>query len=422
MSSVRYYVEAAPDGAARVLQALAVAESLTDDVAREIYELDPIEGLRAEFFVRALHYSDFVSPRNSEWNFTPEARREIQAMDMAKPDVLRSAHESLIRLAAEGDRSLASISIPGYLFTNAGAAYHKAALGNVEEAISLYSKASEGPLNGAQWLASKLVEEQEAEGVLPSNRVETDFLRAWVYYGERNRAKAEPLMRRVAQSDKVCREVAIATHLVGNWERSRNQREAETLLRRSLDIGERINLLPHVAHVAHSLANLIGFRNSDEAEKLLRESLKSLESLGDRYGAAQTQHSLANLIGRNRNRSDEAEKLYRESWEIGKEIGNRHHIAQTQHSLANLIGRDRNRRDEAEKLLQESLKIGEELKNLRHQAQVLRSLSFVVEHRSPSEAKQLLEQSLELNQRARDRRGEDIVRRSLKQLRERYGL
>ncbi len=184
--------------------------------------------------------------------------------------------------------------------------------------------------------------EQEARGVLPSGRIETTFLRAMVLFREGKWNEAEPLLRRVAETDESRIEVAIAMNILGNH---------------------------------------IGWRTANEAEAFFLRSIEIAEEIGDRYG-----------------------------------------VAQTQHSLANLIGRDRNRRDEAEKLLRESLKIGEELKNLRHQAQVLRSLSFVVEHRSPSEAKQLLEQSLKLNQRARYRRGEDIVRRSLRQLRERYGL
>lgn len=383
MSSVQDFLEYAPEGAARVLQAFAAAESLTDVVAKQIYELDPIEGVSADLFVEALHYSNFVVPRNSEWHFVSNTRRELQAIDAASPEMIAAVHQALLALSSEGDRSLGGFVIPGYLFTKAGQAYHKAALGDVDEALSLYSDAAMGALTGEQWLASKLADEQESAGQLPRGRVETTFLRAMVLFREGKWNEAEPLMRRVAETDDIRIEVAIAMNILGNH---------------------------------------IGWRNARESEAFFRRSIEIEESLGNRHGVAQTLHSLANLIGRDWDRHAEAEELYRRSIEIGEEIGDSYGVAQRQHSFANLIGRDRDRHAEAEELLRNSLRIGEDLKNLRHQAQVLRSLSFVVEHRSPREAEQLLEQSLDLNQRARDRRGENLVRKSLQQLRNRYGL
>ena len=380
---IQDFLETAPDGAARVLQALAAAESLTDDVAREIYELEPIKGVSADLFVRALHYGDFIAPRNSEWHFVPEVRQEFQNLGVASPEIVKAAHHTLLKLGDEGDHSLAGSVIPGYLFTNAGKAYHKAALGMTDEALALYARASAGSLTGAQWLASKLADEQEARGALPPGTVEATFLRAMVMFREGRRQEAEPLFRRVAATDELRIEVAIALHILGNLIGRRNPREAEAFFRRSIEIGE---------------------------------------SLGDRYGVAQRLHSLANLMGRGRSRGDEAEKLYRRSIEIDESLGNQHGVAQTLHSLANLIRRGDGRRNEAESLLRDSLRIGEDLKNVRHQAQVLRSLSFVVEHRSPKEAEQLLEQSLDLNREARDRRGEALVRQSLQELRGRYRL
>ena len=462
---IQDFLETAPDGAVRVLQMLAVAESLTDDVAREIYELDPIKGVSASLFVRALHYADFIVPRNSEWHIVPEVRRELQGLDVANPDIVEAAHSVLMRHGEEEDRALAGSVIPGYLFTDAGHAYHKAALGKTDEAFALYARAAAGPLSGAQWLASKLAEEQEARGVLPPGSIETTFLRAMVLFREGKRNEAEPLLRLVAETDESRIEVAIAMNILGNhigWRnaheaeaffrrsieidedlgnqygvaqtlhslanlirRDWNRRdEAEELYRRSIEIGEEIENQYHVAQTLHSLANLIGRdRNRrDEAEELDRRSIEIGESLGDQYGVAQRLHSLANLIGRDWKRRDEAEQLYRRSIEIGEKIEHQHHVAQTQHSLANLIGRDRNRRNEAEVLFRRSIDVLEKIGDSLGVAQTLRSFSFVVEHRSPKEAEQLLEKSLDLNQRARNRRGVNIVEKSLQQLRDRYGL
>ena len=59
------FLKDAPAGMDRVLQILANAESLTDDVAKKIFNLAPIKSVSPDLFIRALHYSDFIEPRNS---------------------------------------------------------------------------------------------------------------------------------------------------------------------------------------------------------------------------------------------------------------------------------------------------------------------------------------------------------------------
>jgi tetratricopeptide (TPR) repeat protein len=423
-SIIQEFLEAAPQGTARVLQLLAAAESLTDEVARAVYGVAPIEGLSADVFLNALHYTDFVAPRNSEWQIAPEVRRELQAASAANPEIVGEAHRTLIAFAHGGDRTLAGSIIPAYLFTDAGQAYHLAAIGQQEKALSLYARAASGPLTGAQWLASRLAGEQEERGVIPPGTIEATFLRAMVLFREGRRQQAEPLFRQVAATDEPRHEVAIAMHILGNLVWRRNAVEAEKLYRRSIKIGEEIGNQLHVAQTLHSLANLIGrdSRRRDEAEGLYRRSIKIDQESGNSLGVAQTLHSLANLIARDSRRRDEAEGLYRRSIEILEKRGDPLGVAQTLHSLANLIGRDSGRRHEAEELFRRSIKIGEEIGNQNHLAQTLRSLAFVVEHRSPQEAEQLLERSLEINERARNRKGIDLVRESLQQLRDRYGL
>src|SRR5580700_2069193 len=134
-SVVQDFLEGAPEGTARVLQLLATAESLTDDAARAVYEMAPVDGLSPDGFLGALHYADFIVPRNSEWHIAPDVRREFQALSAADPEIIGKAHRTLIDFASKGDRSMAGATIPAYLFTDAGRAYHLAALGEREEAL-----------------------------------------------------------------------------------------------------------------------------------------------------------------------------------------------------------------------------------------------------------------------------------------------
>ena len=393
-----------------MLQIFSAAESLTDEVAKSLYALSPIEGVSADLFVSALHYSDLVTPRNSEWHIVAEARNDLYRKLLADKVNFEKANQVLFKLSESGDRKEAGSKIPSYVFTAAGKAYHATALGH-KDAISLYSHAAEGRLSGAQWLAAKLAEEQEQLEIIPRGAIEPAFLRGMVLYREGKRAEAEPYLRRVIAHGGRRHEAAVAMHLVGLLVQRRNLDEAEKLYRQSLEILGKLGDRHGEAQVMHSLANLIGRRNPEEAEKLYRQSLEIALVQGDRFSEAQRLHSLANLIGR-RN-PEEAEKLYRDSWKIGQELGNRHHEAQTMHSLANLIGR-RNP-EEAEKLLRQSLQIGRDLGNRNHQAQTLRSLGLLLADKSPREAEAALKESLDINIKARNRQGEAIVRRSLDQ-------
>ena len=378
---------------------LAAAESLTDYVAQEIYELDPIEGVSADLFVRALHYADFIAPRNSEWHFVPEVRRELQALEVTNPDIVDAAHNALMRHGEEGDRALAGSVIPGYLFTEAGQAYHKAALGKTDEAFALYARAAAGALSGAQWLAARLADEQETRGVLPPGSIETTFLRAMVLFREGKSNEAEPLLRRVVESDEIRSEVAISCHVLAGIISRADKSESERLFRKSIHQKESLNDLLGEAHSRHSLANLIGrdWNRRDEAETLYRESIKTGNEIGIQHHVAQTQHSLANLIGRDRNRRHEVEALYLHSIELLKSTNDSHGVAQTQHSLANLIGRDRNRRDEAEALYLHSIELLKSTNDSHGVAQTQHSLANLIgrDRNRRDEAEGLYRRSIE---------------------------
>ena len=190
------FVKAAPAGAERVLQLFSAAESLTDDVAKMLYALAPIDGVSPDLFVRALHYSDLVTPRNSEWHIVADVRHDLFGKLMRDKTAYRQANQILYDLSQHGDRREAGSRIPGYVFTPAGKAFHATAL-DLEGAISLYSKALDGHLSGEQWLAAKLAEEQERFEIIPRGSIEPAFLRGMVLYREGKRGAAEPYLRRV---------------------------------------------------------------------------------------------------------------------------------------------------------------------------------------------------------------------------------
>ena len=461
MSVLDDFLQGAPDGVGPALAALACAESLTDKVAHEIYEKVPVPGLTAEQFVSAFKYSGLTEPRNSEWNLDHELRDELVRSSFLSSDAKHSVHRYLADLGEKTDlRGEAGRTIPTYLFSEAGLAYHLAGSGNTSAALEHYSRAAQGPFNGAQWLGAKLVKEQEQTGVIPEGQIETTFLRALVLLRQGRKKEAMPLFEKVAKTDAEKREVAISLHLLGNGRPPRRSKQAGTELRRSIEIGESLGDLFHVAQTLHSFANFLGRQagHRDEAEKVYRESIEIGESLGDRSGVAKTLHSFANFLGRQAGHRDEAAEAYRESIEIGESLGDRSgvaktlhsfanflsrqagrrdeaaeayresieigeslgepsHVAQTLHSFANFLSRQAGCRDEAEKAYRESIKIGESLGEPSHVAQTFRSYALAIKESDPEQALNLLERSHEINERLGNRNFADRVMKEIQQLR-----
>jgi tetratricopeptide (TPR) repeat protein len=460
MSTLLYnFLQSAPAGMARVLQRLATPESLTDELATLLYEQDPIAGISAQDLLAAIHYVDFVQPRNSEWHLNADVRHELQRV--TDVDTLSAAHQFLLTLSDSESGKWTVGALPRYLFTHAGIAYHAAGSGDKARAFKHYGMAGFGPLSGRQWLALKLFEEQSSEGVLPSGTIEELFLRGMVAYREGRHRDARPLFEKIVESDQSRLEVSISAHLLGNMEARSHPRRAESLYKqalataidlgdefgeaqilhsigvmlsrdsnrvqdaqdalwRSAEIGRALGEFGHVAKVQHTLGNLIGREpaRSEDAESLLRESIGFEESRGTKQGLAEVLHTLANLIARDKRRSHEAEEIYKKALKIEREIGHSIGVAQILHSLGNLIRRQEieGRLQEAEQLLLESLQIGEHRRDLRHQAQVLRSLGLTVSGRNISEARKYLLKSLELNLILRDQKAAQLVRRSLSEL------
>jgi len=409
MSILDDFLQDAPAGVGSTLAALACAESLTDEVAGEIYMKVPVPGLSAEQFLSAFKYSGLTEPRNSEWNLNHELRDELVRSDLLSSGTKHSVHRYLAKLGENTNlRDMAGKTVPTYLFSEAGLAYHSAGAGKIDDALEHYSRASLGPFNGAQWLGAKLVEEQEQTGILEKGRVETTFLRAWVMLRQGRKKEAMALFGRIAETNAEKREVAISLHLLANNLPPRRSDEAENKLRRSIEIGESTDNRFHVAQTLHSLANLLSRQEGrwDEAETAYRDSIEMLDSIGNRFGVAQTLHSLANLLSRQEGRWDEAETAYRDSIEIGESTDNRFHVAQTLHSLANLLSRQEGRWDEAEAAYRDSIEL-DSIGNRFGVAQTLHSLANLLSRQEGrwDEAEKAYRDSIEMRDSIGDRIG-----------------
>ncbi|WP_152417450.1 hypothetical protein, partial [Sandarakinorhabdus sp. AAP62] len=260
LSQLSQLLQQAPPGTEKVLHAFALAECLTDHVAQSLYKGVALPGLSFDDFLEALRYSDIYEPRNSEWNIAESARRELTAKPALSKDEVRQVHALLLEAGKTGNKARAGWETPHYLFTDAGLAYHKAATGQIESALEHYSNCSRGDYRGNQWLGAKFAEKQERDGVIPQGSIETMFLRAMVLFRTGRREQAMPLLRKVAQSEKRQREVAIALHITANDD-ARQQRYKE-------------------------------------AKAAYLRSIEMLGALGDQFGLAQTEHSLANMYAR----------------------------------------------------------------------------------------------------------------------------
>ena len=128
MSQLSHLLQHAPPGTDKVLHAFALAECLTDHVARPLYETVAVPGLSFDDFVSAIRYSDIYEPRNSEWNIIESARQELTEKAALTPDEAKHVHALLLQAAKAGDKAKAGWETPHYLFTDAGLAYHKAAV------------------------------------------------------------------------------------------------------------------------------------------------------------------------------------------------------------------------------------------------------------------------------------------------------
>ncbi|HET9640543.1 MAG TPA: tetratricopeptide repeat protein [Allosphingosinicella sp.] len=390
---------------------------MTDHVAARIYEIVPLEGMGFAEFRGAIGYSNIIEPRNSEWNVVSAVRTELSARSSLASETVKAVHAALLSAASEGDPKKAGWETPHYLFTDAGLAFHSAALGKTEEALRYYSKSAIGGYDGNQWLAANFAVRQEAAGLIPSDAIETLFLRAMVWFRTGRRQAALPLLRRVANSERSQHEVAISLHIVANDDaRRRLYKEAEAAYKRSIEIGRKTNHAYHVAQAEHSLANMYAKQERfNEAEAAYKRSIAMRGELNDLFGLAQTEHSLANMYAK-QERFNEAEAAYKRSIEIGRKIGHAHHVAQTEHSLASMYAKQE-RYEEAETLFEHSLGILRVLDDKNGIAQTLRSRGLAIGLRDPARAMRYFTESLRLNEAIRNPLGIRIVRQTIARFR-----
>ncbi|MBO2701829.1 tetratricopeptide repeat protein [Shewanella algae] len=384
---------------------LGVAESLTDEVATELVMLTGLPEKKAIQFVRALHFCDFVVERNSEWHFSQNILEFLNKRIDIHSELVQKAHQTLFDIAIKGDVKSAGKTIPRYLVSGIGRAYHKSP-SSPKEGLEYYSQAANKLADGSQWLLGKLAIEQQSRGILPASAIEPSFIRGMTLYKEQRYEDAEKLFRRVILSKEIRIEVAIACHIVGRQigRKAGGFTEAEELLRRSIEIGEEIKHYHHQAQALHTLGQLLGKDRSraKEAEELLRRSIELLKQVNDKHGQAQALHTLGQLLGKDRSRAKEAEELLRRSIELLKQLNDKHGQAQALHTLGQLLGKDRSRAKEAEELLRRSLLVGEKINNINHQAQVLFSLGKLIFDANPNDGRALLLRSIELNKRLKN--------------------
>ena len=174
---------------------------------------------------------------------------------------------SITERVVDGDLDL---PLPRYLTEGAGWAYHSAFIlpeQERSECLRQYSEIAERPRGGQQWLAERLADQQVRLGILPPETIEISFLRGMVLYKERRTKEAIAILRPVAESSTPRREVAIAAHLVGNYDDQRDQRGAEALLRKSLELSGKYVTRSHEAQVLHTLGHLIGKQKGRERKQ-----------------------------------------------------------------------------------------------------------------------------------------------------------
>jgi tetratricopeptide (TPR) repeat protein len=284
--------------------------------------------------IRALHFSDFVVERNSEWNFTISVRRYLNECLLKNKYLYQSSHALLYDISSGSISDLDPDTTPKYLLNGIGRAYHKSAI-HPSDGLKLYIEFSKNELTGAQWLLGKLAVEQQEQGILPATAIEPSFLRGMTLYREKRFNDAAYYLNQVTKSNELREEVAIACHLVGKIESSKP--------------GMRV-----------------------KAEELLRRSLKIGEAIDHKHHQAQALHTLGQLIGKDRNRTPEAEELLRRSLKIGEKQMNRNHQAQVLFSLGKLTWE--NNPSEAADMLQRSIDLNRSLKNIWAQKMVQREL------------------------------------------------
>ena len=413
------FLQTAPEGTGRTMQVLAAAESLTDSLAAELYQLAPVSEIDADFFLRALKQAAFVEPRNSEWSFSPRVRQELLRLDQAGPELVREAHEFLLAKTTQLKAELAGSIIPNYLYTLAGRAYHAAGAGQISEALQEYERVSLRDFNSEQWLAARLADEQSRLGVIPADRIEILFLRAVTLYRQGRRDEARPLLERVAASDAPTLPRAVSLNMLGNLLAKQDPERAERLLREGIEVSHLVGNAHGVTIGLHNLGKLLENVPARwaEAEQFLLDSISRGQLHRNTHHVGQARHSLGHLLAKMPHRRAEAETALRTAIEELEEAGDHSGAAQGLHTLALLVGRDDTRLKDAEDILQRSLRIGRQSHDDAGMAMRYLSLAQLLSRKVArlADALAAIEQSLayrrSMGNKAEIAKGEEELRR-----------
>ena len=121
------FLDSAPAGSLKALLALGVAVNLTDEVAVKLITDCAPDGFEPIDFVGVVKTCDFVISRNSEWYLEREVRFWLAA-NLAKYEdsvFVTTCHEILKNIMFSSKLEQAGKTVPAYLFTPAGRAYHE---------------------------------------------------------------------------------------------------------------------------------------------------------------------------------------------------------------------------------------------------------------------------------------------------------
>jgi len=262
--SIEAFWEVASVPTRDALITISGAVVLTDALACSVLKEVGTEIPCPDRFVQLIHHCDFVVERNSEWHLKRDIRAFLLHQLLERGELAKRVHKAIGDFASSTDTSRLGDLLPYYLATTIGKAYHTAIF-DPDMAINLYREAYRPDLSGIQWLLGILAEEQLQTGILPASALEPLFYRGMTCYKEGAWRDAQQYLARVAGSDQVCNEVAVALHILGllTWRLDHRLTPALDLLKRSISIGEQIHDHVHEAQAWHSYGNLLAIKRRD---------------------------------------------------------------------------------------------------------------------------------------------------------------
>ncbi len=266
--------------------------------------------------------------------------------------------------------------------------------------------------------------DEQAKWLAPY-QVERVYFEGRYAYARRDYRTAESCFQFVWEHGRQDLMKAIAGHLLGViWARRSKRkwrRQAEGVMRESLELLRQLGDLFGEAHVLNSLGTLLvklgGRKRLEEARALYLRSLEIERQLNQPSHKMQLLHSLGGVLVKlgGRDRLKKAEGIFRRSLELGEHLKDEQHVAQVFNSLGSVLvelgGQERWR--EAEQYFRGSLELNYRLGNPSGEAKALTSLGNVLVKLGRSEdlveAGEVLQRSLEILHRIGDKTGEAMV-------------